>query len=310
MTQSGTLEDFIQQVPPSIINLLVFLALGLILTTIALVFIRVRRGQMKNNPNSRFFGNFDPMASLRGNTDSTNRSPSPATSGSDLPDLDMLLGNAVAPAPASNNSVMASAAAPHRQPGIVDIRMSDGHTVEAAEMLVLARDRRTDNLIVQIGEQAYDGTEEGVSADFKRKFVKLMRELSDIAPTLQTVSQAEPPKPQTPRPTPSTTAPTSAVPVPVALSQSSPTFPEINDTETEADEAPGTFNLAAQIEAFLQQRLRNEPDLVNRSIHVLGAPGGGVRIEVDGSYYEAVDDVEDEQVRAYLQETIAQWQAG
>ena len=78
--------------------------------------------------------------------------------------------------------------------------------------------------------------------------------------------------------------------------------------DADADDAQ-TFDLAAQIEAFLQQRLTTEPDLSGRRIHVLSAPGGGVQIEVDGIYYESVGDVEDDAVRAYLKTVIADWQA-
>ena len=75
-----------------------------------------------------------------------------------------------------------------------------------------------------------------------------------------------------------------------------------------ASEPIPEINIAAAIEAFLQYRLPTSP-LAGRSIHVLGAPGGGLNITVDGRAYEAVSEVDDGEVRAYLQAIIEEWQA-
>lgn len=68
------------------------------------------------------------------------------------------------------------------------------------------------------------------------------------------------------------------------------------------------LNLAAAIEAYLQHKLNFTPEYVDRDLHVHAAPGGGVRIQVDDRYYDAVSDIEDETVRAFIAETIQEWQ--
>ena len=69
------------------------------------------------------------------------------------------------------------------------------------------------------------------------------------------------------------------------------------------------INIAEAIESFLQHKLAQSPEYGERSIHVRPALHGGVTIEVDGAFYEAVGEVADEEVREYLTATIAEWQA-
>jgi hypothetical protein len=68
------------------------------------------------------------------------------------------------------------------------------------------------------------------------------------------------------------------------------------------------LNIAAAIEAYLQHRLGATRRFLGRRIHVHSAPNGGVRIEVDGTFYEAVSDITDEDVREFVSATIQEWQ--
>lgn len=300
---SGTFADFMQQIPSGIINIFVLLGVLLVLTIIALVGLRVWRATQQNQPTATkrdSGGGFNfSQSGFRGGSGfggggGYDLSPSNSASSDDMPDLDMLLGGA----PASGSTAAMGSAPPEpaflRQPGIVNIRMSsDGRVVEAAEMLIIARDRVSDNLIVQIGENAYDGTEGGVDGEFRRRFVKIMRELSDIAPELSKSSskpkQNAPPARPAPQPVPE------------------PRAPETRASASHTDISPD--DLAGQIDMFLQRKLQTEPELAARGIRIHSAAGGGVRIEVDGQFYESVGDVEDEAVRQYIQQTIAEWQA-
>ncbi len=76
--------------------------------------------------------------------------------------------------------------------------------------------------------------------------------------------------------------------------------------KTEVEPVP-EVNIGQAIEDYLQHKLSHTQELAGRSIHVRFAPGNMLAIEVDGKFYEAVSDVEDEQVRRYLQETIQEW---
>ncbi len=75
-------------------------------------------------------------------------------------------------------------------------------------------------------------------------------------------------------------------------------------------EAP-PLTIADHIEEFLQARLRTaSPELQGRKIHIRAALHGGVRIEVDGRFYDAVGDIEDETVRQFVIDAIQGWEAG
>jgi hypothetical protein len=69
------------------------------------------------------------------------------------------------------------------------------------------------------------------------------------------------------------------------------------------------LNIAQAIQAYLQYKLQHTQAYPGRSINVSPAPGGGVTIEVDGKFYDAVSDVEDVEVREFLAATIQEWQS-
>ncbi|MEM6528079.1 MAG: hypothetical protein AAF653_07270 [Chloroflexota bacterium] len=308
--ESGTLSDFFQQLQGQGQIVGIFILFGVMFfMTFGLYFIlQARKIMRKNNPDSQQ-PRPDAISQLMDwiNNLSSNNATSGSTSGQSItadtamPDLDMLLATS-APAPAVSPQP-ARAAAPvepvaPRQHGIVTITMADGRMVEAAEMLVIARDRTTDNLVVQIGELAYDGTENSVDATYQRKFKKLMRELADIAPVL---SNGNTTAPESPSFADLITAPPPPKPKPEAPTKSTVTMP--------AAEPDEPLDLAGQIDLFLQQKLQADPELAARGLRVQGAPDGTVQIQVDGEVYAGVGEVTDTEVRAYLQQVIAEWQS-
>ncbi|MDZ4766818.1 MAG: hypothetical protein SGI73_19950 [Chloroflexota bacterium] len=68
------------------------------------------------------------------------------------------------------------------------------------------------------------------------------------------------------------------------------------------------INIAAAIETYLQHKMVNSP-FARRSIHIRAAPHGGVVIEVDGSFYDAVGDVTDDATRTFIASAIEEWQS-
>ena len=67
--------------------------------------------------------------------------------------------------------------------------------------------------------------------------------------------------------------------------------------------------MAEMIEDLLQYRLMAHPEYVHRSIHIRPTIDGGLRIEIDGSFYEGIGDLTDEEVRTFLQEIVREWEA-
>ena len=78
-------------------------------------------------------------------------------------------------------------------------------------------------------------------------------------------------------------------------------------TKTEYKPVP-ELDIAGSIEAYLQHKLVHTPTYAQRSIHVHPAPDGGVAIEVDGQFYDGVNEVDEDGVRAFLSATIQEWQ--
>lgn len=77
--------------------------------------------------------------------------------------------------------------------------------------------------------------------------------------------------------------------------------------KTEAEALP-ELDLAAAIETYLQYKLQHTPEYAGRQIHIHGTPTGAIRIQVDDTFYDFVDEVADSDVRQFLQATIAEWQ--
>jgi hypothetical protein len=82
----------------------------------------------------------------------------------------------------------------------------------------------------------------------------------------------------------------------------------VRDRGKDKTAEPAVVSIPDQIEAYLQYRLALTPPFLGRSIHVREAPGGGVRIEVDGRFYEAVSDIEDTNVRDFVRTAIQEWE--
>ena len=66
--------------------------------------------------------------------------------------------------------------------------------------------------------------------------------------------------------------------------------------------------MADQIEAILQEHLLTLPHMHGRSLHILNSHDGGVQIKVDDTYYDSVNDVQDDEIKAVLQTAIQEWE--
>ena len=144
----------------------------------------------------------------------------------------------------------------------------------------------------------------------------------DLAgPDLDEITPEQPAATQTP-PTAPPSAPPSVPPPPPpagdgAMPGDLPNYGEIKEEykprgflrppKIEAEPVP-EVNIAAAIEAYLQHKLRHSDDYAGRDIHVRPAVHGGVVIQVDDRFYDAVDEIEDPDVRAFISGAIQEWQ--
>lgn len=199
------------------------------------------------------------------------------------------------------------------------VRLASGGLAQALPVLSILRDTEDDRLIIQLDEKAYRTLVD--QPDVKQRFTSLMKELAETIakPDARPVETAPEVQAQ-PQPKPAYTPPKPVVPPPPAndgrMPGDLPKYTDIKETpkrgilgmpKYEAPPIP-ELNIAAAIESYLQHKLRYTPEYAHRVIHIHSAPGGGVRIEVDGQFYEAVGDITDSEARTFISETIQEWQ--
>jgi hypothetical protein len=180
-------------------------------------------------------------------------------------------------------------------------------------VLHVLRDPRDGRLMVEINGTAYR-TFIG-EPDAKETFVTTMRELSNVV----VKADDNPPQPdETPAAPPPPRPRHSAPPPPVSTEGDMPgDLPSYRMEDNLRPSRTGRYestpvpdlNIANAIEAYLQHKLKHTPEYAGLNLHVQSAPGGGVRIQVGDRYYEAVSDIEDDDIREFLSETIQEWQS-
>lgn len=146
---------------------------------------------------------------------------------------------------------------------------------DAVELMRVWRDVSDGRLIIGMKDQLFASLSEVQEATMRTRFQKMVQDLQQIA-------NAAPMQPS------------------VKKAASSPS-PAATSSEP--------LGMADQIEMLLQSKLLRTPDLMGRNIHVHSGTSGGVMIEVDGLFYDAVGDVIDTHVRHFLQETIQEWES-
>jgi hypothetical protein len=310
------MNELLEQIPPGI------LLYGMLVPTLALglmIYLAVVRPALAKRRQQKAASLTAPAPAHLTAARPTTDAPVKAALGGDedLPDLDALLAVPAAPA----------AAAPRpdqpRALGEVTVSLVTGKVVRAREELVLLRDPADGRLIVQMPNVSYKSFASAPAA--KETFTRLMNELAKSltqpdgapAPAAPPVSVAPPaPKPAAPPPVipPPVVPPSVDAPLPGDL----PKYRDMTGGELkgrgflgrpkfEFQEIP-EMNIAASIEAYLQHRLLQTPGYAGRRWHVHAAPDGGVRIQIEDRFFEAVSDIDDPEARAFIQQAIQEWQ--
>jgi len=186
---------------------------------------------------------------------------------------------------------------------------------DAIEVMRIFRDLADGSLLVEINGQRYRRLADITDAQIGRRFIGNAQALARFA-LLGDLNipdnWAEIPPESMSQVTPSTPP---ALP-PVQRSTSPPPTDSARRgglfssgrSNSEAEPTP-ELSMVEQIEELLQFRLAATPELAQRSIHLRPAHDGGVRIEIDGSFFEGVGEVPDNQIREFIQSTIREWEA-
>ncbi len=333
---SSDFSEFLgQPFVSSILSILCVVMLLLIATITAMVYVRRRKAQQKlaasAPPGFVTASNYSSGDHDMPDLNLLVQTPAPAATKPATP-LD--------PAPiALTQPQVVAPPAPIRsaRKGTFTITPKDGSSTEAVEVLTILRDVVDGKLLVQMGETTYHNVNSNV--EFKERFNKLMREMGQMAtkpaasapdtseaesqspsdesepqvlPSISDLMQSNEPSflaPKKPTVPPLSYSPSGTVPgdLPSFKLDDNPVQKPKRGQKMDLPPVP-EINIAGAIEAYLQHKLSQTPEYANHSIHIYPAPGGGVSIEVDGKYFEAVSDVSDPTVREFLSDTITEWQ--
>jgi hypothetical protein len=199
---------------------------------------------------------------------------------------------------------------------------------DSIELLRVWRDLSDGSLIIEIGGQRFTSVSELQGTNLDRRFMNVVRDLTAMLRTA-----AEPPPKAAPKPAPPLKAAATAPPAEEETDEPDQPAKKLAPPPVNGElpsMAPGTMfkqmgrvamgykpepldeapalSIPDQIEQVLQKHLADLPEYADRSIHVRPSPFGGVRIEVDGQFYEGVGDVADEKVRALIQSAVQEWE--
>lgn len=293
MLDSG-LSDFFRQLPPILIVMFCGSSIALVAVLAVLINTRGKRARAVEPASAAVSASSFSPASFD------------LPDAGDLPDLDELV-------------QVESPARPARPVihGAMTLRTSAGETVDVVEVMSILRDTEEGGLLIKIGDQLYRNPPALADAEFKRRFNATVRDLYESIgdtslnkkATGETVAaDSTPPANEPIRPAPT-------IPLGTTMPGDLPKFkmPDSFEKPKRGRKAPKEaipeINIAEAIEEFLQFKLSSAPQFAGRAIHVRPATGGGLRIDVDSRSYETVGDVDDPEVRAFLQSIIEEWQS-
>ncbi len=67
-------------------------------------------------------------------------------------------------------------------------------------------------------------------------------------------------------------------------------------------------SVVEQIDAILQKYVAAEASLAQRSIHLEQDPSGGLRIEVDGTYYQKPAQIQEPKIQICIKRALKEWE--
>lgn len=314
MPGGSDLEQFLRQpFVGAMFGLMCFLGVLLVIMIGVVVYLRQRRARQAQ----------------------VSAAPILAASEHDMPDLNLLVSTPSAPQrPEPMVAKADPSAAPPAPPraarkGTFTLTPQDGGATEAVEVLTVLRDVLDGHLIIQMGDKAYQDVNK--NAEFNQRFSRILRELGQMTgqveqqpaeePSIEEIEAAEaetdlppeqpaPPAPPPPRPTaPPPPLPSGRMPgdLPSFKLADNPMIKPKRGQKLDLKPVP-EINIAGAIESYLQYKLQHSSDYAGRSVHIYPAPDGGVSIEVDGQYYDAVSDITDVSIREFIAQAIQEWQ--
>lgn len=72
----------------------------------------------------------------------------------------------------------------------------------------------------------------------------------------------------------------------------------------------GKATMADQIDAILQRHLAADPEMAARTIRLRENPAGGLRIEIDGHFYDRPREIPELAIQRLIKKALKEWEAG
>ena len=189
---------------------------------------------------------------------------------------------------------------------VTDLPAEEKHPLaEAGDVQVLSAWRTSSNQVWL----EMDGTRLNSKAEVQPgQYQRLLGLIIDLRPWLETA------RPAAPRPEPASQPVQPAAPRPVAqpapVVTRPPAKPEMKD-DAKVDEAAKPAaepdSIIKQIDNVLQAKLETST-LKDRGIQLVEGPGGIVVIKDGSNEYEGIDAIPDPQVKALIQQAVADWE--
>ncbi|MBN1679473.1 MAG: hypothetical protein JW966_04225 [Anaerolineae bacterium] len=197
--------------------------------------------------------------------------------------------------------------AAHDQAGVRGTAPGEEPPPDSVELLRVWRDVADGSLILEIGGQRFSSLDDLRGVDLERRFLNVVHELDGVA------GAGKAPRAPRRQPSPPPVEPADDDPEPASMRPGAMlrqmTRAAMGQTPKPVEEiAP--LSIGDQIEDLLQARLADMPQFAGRKIHVKPAIDGGVRIEVDGAFFEGIGEVDDDDVRDLLGDVVREWEEG
>lgn len=93
------------------------------------------------------------------------------------------------------------------------------------------------------------------------------------------------------------------------MSSQAPTVSIAEPSALPPEENAQQLSIVEQIDAILQKYVAANPELVSRSIHLTQNPTGGLRIQVDGAFYERPREIDDANVQKVIKQALKEWES-
>lgn len=170
------------------------------------------------------------------------------------------------------------------------------------EIMRVLRQPPLGKLTVEVNQKRVEQLSEVPEKTIRHLLLAAIGELIDFAGGYQVLVDAGVARPLTAVPPAAAMPP---LPVPQPLPPAPPPRPQARST---AVSPTSTVNIVDELNGILQKKLADDPGLNGRSLKIVRAIAGDLRLEADGKPYQRPEDLPDEKLKELLRKALAEWE--